>query len=58
MTKNLKPKEVLSVLQKKVQLKRDIKELKSVGEIKKAEILMKKVSQLEEKLHSRPLSKN
>ena len=55
MTKNLKPKEVLSVLQKKVQLKRDIKELKSVGETKKAEILMKKVSQLEEKLHSRPL---
>ena len=58
MTKNLKPKEVLSVLQKKVQLKRDIKELKSVCETKKADILMKKVSQLEEKLHSRPLSKN
>ena len=46
MTKNLKPQEVLSVLQKKVQLKRDIKELKSVGETKKAEILKKKVSRI------------
>ena len=58
MTKNLKPKEVISTLQKKVQLKKDIKELKSLGETKKVEILMQKVSQLEDKLHSRPLSKN
>ena len=40
------------------QMKKDIKELKLNGEIKKAEMLQKKVSQLEEKLHSRPLSKN
>ncbi len=58
MTKNLKPAEVISTLQKKVQMKKDIKELKLNGEIKKAEMLQKKVSQLEEKLHSRPLSKN
>ena len=58
MTKNLKPGEVISTLQKKVQLKKDIKELKSLGETKKVEILMQKVSQLEDKLHSRPLSKN
>ena len=58
MKKNLKPNEVISVLQKKVQLKRDIKELKSLGETKKAETLMRKVSQLDDKLHSRPLAKN
>tara|TARA_R110001592_G_scaffold6963_10_gene38630 strand:- start:1004 stop:1180 length:177 start_codon:yes stop_codon:yes gene_type:complete len=58
MKKNLKPDEVISVLQKKVQLKRDIKELKSLGETKKAETLMRKVSQLDNKLHSRPLAKN
>lgn len=58
MTKNLKPAEVISTLQKKVQMKRDIKELKLNGETKKAEMLQKKISQLEEKLHSRPLSKN
>ena len=58
MTKNLKPAEVISTLQKKVQMKKDIKELKLNGEIKKAEMLQKKVSQLEDKLHSRPLSKN
>jgi len=58
MTKNLKPEEVISVLQKKVQLKRDIKELKSLGETKKAETLMRKVSLLDDKLHSRPLAKN
>ena len=58
MTKNLKPAEVISTLQQKVQLKRDIKELKLQGNNKKAEILMQKVSQLEQKLKSRPLSKN
>lgn len=58
MTKNLKPAEVISTLQQKVQLKRDIKELKLQGNNKKAEILMQKVSQLEQKLQSRPLSKN
>ena len=52
MTKNLKPEEVISTLQKKVQLKKDIKELKSLGETKKVEILMQKVSQLEDKLLS------
>ena len=58
MTKNLKPAEVISTLQKKVQMKKDIKELKLNGEIKKAEMLQKKIGQLEDKLHSRPLSKN
>ena len=55
MTKNFKLDEVM--IQKKVQLKRDLKELKS-GEDRKAELLTMKISQIEEKLHSRPLSKN
>ena len=58
MTKNFKPDEVIGMIQKKVQLKRDLKELKSAGEDRKAELLTMKFSQIEEKLHSRPLSKN
>ena len=58
MTKNFKPDEVIGMIQKKVQLKRDLKELKSAGEDRKAELLTMKISQIEEKLHSRPLAKN
>jgi|TARA_B110000483_G_C17927787_1_gene439488 hypothetical protein len=58
MTKNLRPDEVINLVQKKVQLKRDIKELKSQGEDKKVDLLLQKVSKLDDKLHSRPLSKN
>ena len=58
MTRNFKPDEVIGMIQKKVQLKKDLKELKSAGENKKAELLTMKINQIEEKLHSRPLSKN
>lgn len=58
MTKNLKPDEVIGMIQKKVQLKKDLKELKTNGEERKAELLSQKISQIEDKLHSRPLSKN
>ena len=58
MTKNLKPDEVIGMIQKKIQLKKDLRELKSNGEDKKAELLSLKIGQLEDKLHSRPLSKN
>ena len=58
MTKNLKPDEVIGMIQKKIQLKKDLRELKSNGEDRKAELLSLKISQIEEKLHSRPLSKN
>ena len=58
MTKNFKPDEVIGMIQKKVQLKKDLKELKSAGNNKKAELLTMKISQIEEKLHYRPLSKN
>ena len=57
MTKNLKPDEVIGMIQKKIQLKKDLRELKSNGEDRKAELLSLKIGQLEDKLHSRPLSK-
>ena len=58
MNKNFKPNEVISMIQKKVQLKKDMKEFKSNGEETKAKIVSQKINQIEEKLHSRPLSKN
>ena len=58
MTKNLKPDEVIGMIQKKIKLKKDLRELKSNGEDRKAELLSLKIGQLEDKLHSRPLSKN
>tara|TARA_B100000212_G_scaffold70439_1_gene49508 strand:+ start:117 stop:293 length:177 start_codon:yes stop_codon:yes gene_type:complete len=58
MNKNFKPDEVIGMIQKKVQLKRELKTMKSNGEDKKAEIVSLKIEQIDEKLHSRPLSKN
>tara|TARA_Y100000114_G_C11727480_1_gene311738 strand:- start:534 stop:710 length:177 start_codon:yes stop_codon:yes gene_type:complete len=58
MSKNFKPNEVISMIQQKVKLKRDMKEFKSNGEERKAQIVSQKITQIEEKLHSRPLSKN
>jgi len=58
MSKNFKPNEVISMIQQKVKLKRDMKKFKSNGEERKAQIVSQKITQIEEKLHSRPLSKN
>jgi len=56
--KNLKPEEVISLISMKIQLKKDMKEFKSNGQQRKAEIIAMKIQQLETKLHSRPLAKN
>tara|TARA_Y100000592_G_C5242925_1_gene209172 strand:+ start:336 stop:512 length:177 start_codon:yes stop_codon:yes gene_type:complete len=58
MTKNLKSSEVIDIIQKKVTLKKELKELKSSGQSKKAQMLLLKIDQLDDELHSRPLSKN
>ncbi len=58
MTKNLKSSEVIDIIQKKVTLKKELKELKSSGQTKKAQMLLLKIDQLDDELHSRPLSKN
>jgi len=56
--KNLKQSEVIDIISKKVQYKKDLRNLKQAGELRKAEMLQVKIDSLEEKLHSRPLSKN
>ena len=58
MTKNLKPDEVISLITKKVQIKKDLRELRKNKEDRKANILQLKLEQLDNKLHSRPLAKN
>ena len=58
MNKNLKSSEVIDIIQKKVTLKKELKELKSSGQSKKAQMLLLKIDQLDDELHSRPLSKN
>tara|TARA_Y100001951_G_C11215619_1_gene225622 strand:+ start:374 stop:550 length:177 start_codon:yes stop_codon:yes gene_type:complete len=58
MTKNLKSNEVIEIIQKKVLLKKQLKEFKSSGDDKKAEVVSLKINQLDDELHSRPLSKN
>ena len=58
MNKNLKSSEVIDIIQKKVTLKKELKELKSSGQTKKAQMLLLKIDQLDDELHSRPLSKN
>jgi hypothetical protein len=56
--KNLKQEEVINLITKKVQLKKELRNFKQAGENRKAELLQLKIDSLEEKLHSRPLSKN
>ena len=58
MTKNLKSNEVIEIIQKKVLLKKQLKEFKSSGDDKKAGVVSLKINQLDDELHSRPLSKN
>ena len=58
MTKILKPDEVISLITKKVQIKKDLRELRKNKEDRKADILQLKLEQLDDKLHSRPLAKN
>jgi|TARA_Y100000114_G_C11550270_1_gene226829 hypothetical protein len=56
--KNLKSNEVINLISQKVALKRELRSFKQNGENRKAEIVSQKITQIEEKLHSRPLAKN
>ena len=56
--KNLKSNEVINLISQKVQLKTELRSFKQNGENRKAEIVSQKITQIEEKLHSRPLAKN
>tara|TARA_B100001248_G_scaffold112626_1_gene84255 strand:+ start:5143 stop:5319 length:177 start_codon:yes stop_codon:yes gene_type:complete len=57
MTKTLKPSTVIDTISLKIELKKQLREFKRQGESKKAQIVQLKIDQLEDKLHSSPLSK-
>ena len=57
MTKTLKPSTVIDTTGLKIELKKQLREFKRQGESKKAQIVQLKIDQLEDKLHSSPLSK-
>ena len=50
MTKNLKSNEVIEIIQKKVLLKKQLKEFKSSGDDKKAEVVSLKINQYGKKI--------
>jgi len=56
--KNLKSTEVIDIISTKVQLKKDLRLAKKEGRDRQAQMISLKIDQLEEKLHSSPLSKN
>ncbi len=56
--RNLKSTEVIDIISKKVQLKKELRLAKKEKRDRQAEILALKISQLDEKLTSSPLSKN
>ena len=57
MTKTLKPNEVIDSITLKIEIKKELRQLKKLGENKKAQIVQLKIDSLEDKLHSSPLSK-
>tara|TARA_B100001939_G_scaffold35049_1_gene27322 strand:+ start:71 stop:244 length:174 start_codon:yes stop_codon:yes gene_type:complete len=56
--KNLKSDEVLKLISKKVEYKKNLKLAKKQGKDEQVANLSKKIQQLEHELHSRPLAKN
>ena len=55
--KTLKSDEVIELIPYKIQLKKTLRDLKKSGNLKQANIIQLKLKQIEEKLHSSPLSK-
>ena len=55
--KTLKSDEVIELITYKIQLKKTLRDLKKSGNLKQADILQVKLKQVEEQLHSSPLSK-
>tara|TARA_Y100000816_G_C26060536_1_gene556861 strand:- start:943 stop:1125 length:183 start_codon:yes stop_codon:yes gene_type:complete len=55
--KTLKSDEVIELITYKIQLKKSLRDLKKSGNLKQADIIQLKLEQVEEKLHSSPLSK-
>ena len=55
--KTLNSDEVIELITYKIQLKKSLRDLKKSGNLKQADIIQLKLEQVEEKLHSSPLSK-
>jgi len=55
--KSLKPKEVLSLIQQKVDLKRTLRSAKKNGEDSTVDNISKKIHKIESKLHKSHLQK-
>ena len=55
--KTLKSDEVIELITYKIQLKKSLRDLKKSGNLKQADMVQLKLEQVEEKLHSSPLSK-
>jgi len=55
--KTLKSDEVIESITYKIQLKKDLRQAKSKGDLRKADLIQLKINQIEEKLKSSPLSK-
>tara|TARA_S200000501_G_scaffold363063_1_gene393344 strand:- start:166 stop:345 length:180 start_codon:yes stop_codon:yes gene_type:complete len=53
----LKSNEVIDYITYKIELKKSLREAKKSGNLKQADMIALKIQQVEEKLHSSPLSK-
>ena len=57
MAKNLKSEEVISMISKKISLKKELHTDKKESDDNEIDKITKKISKIETKLHSTPLSK-
>jgi len=57
MAKNLKSEEVINMISKKISLKKELRVAKNESDEGKTKEINKKISKIETKLHSTPLSK-
>ena len=55
--KTLKSDEVIDIITDKIQLKKSLREAKKQGNRKQVDMIPLKLNQVEDKLHSSPLSK-
>jgi hypothetical protein len=58
MTKNLKSQEVIRSIERKIQLKKDLRLAKEESDNDSQKAIQKKIIKIDEKLHSAPLSKS
>ena len=57
MAKNIKSEEVINMISKKISLKQELRVAKKESDESKTKEINQKISKIESKLHSTPLSK-